>query len=174
MQPISVYFCLAVSFLGACCQFTNSGTTRAASSVSRVCRTSPLAQALKRLLDKIEAGDMTAWQEFAGYENSEGMDGERSLIYSVACAELLRRDPTFLLRRYLLGDAKTLACAHRGYGWSGIEGREILNKVYGQRLAIEESKAVRNQISEFINQTTQVEKRPHFTKPTATASRATR
>ena len=102
------------------------------------------------------------------------MDGERSLIYTIACAELLRRDPTFLLRRYLLGDLSALACGRRGYDRSGVEGRAILNKVYGQRLAIEDSTAVHIQISEFINQTTQMEKLPYSTTPTAAASRATR
>ena len=112
---------------------------------------SPFAQSLSSLVQRIEKGDLSAWDKFAAEAN--GLDGEYSQTYSVACSELLRRDPTFLLRRYLAGDPRALSAARRGYGRSGPAGRSLLDEIYARRLYIASTDLERRKIADFIDQT---------------------
>jgi len=136
-------------FLGACTaqkydlEYWGSSTSRYVES--------PFAQRLSGLVQSIEKGDLSAWDNFARL--GEGLDGEYSQTYSVACSELLRRDPTFLLRRYIAGDERTIAVARRGYGWSGHTGRCLLDEIYARRLYIASTNSERRRISDYIEQT---------------------
>ena len=94
--------------------------------------------------------DFNAWKAFASL--GSGLDGEHSQTYSIACAELARRDPTFYLRRYLIGDHSAILCAKKAYSWSGTRGRSVLDAVYAERLYIatnpQENKAIKTFITE--------------------------
>ena len=110
---------------------------------------SPLSRNLANLIDRIEGGDMRAWQRFSAYEVA-GLDGEHSETYSMACGELARRDPTIFLRRYLHGDARAVAVGKRAYGWVGTEGRHVMNWLHDSRLALATTEAERKKIERYI------------------------
>jgi hypothetical protein len=82
------------------------------------------------LIERIEAGEESAWTEFKRVGSN--LDGEYSQTYSVACSELLRRDPTFFLRRYLAGDTEAIVQGRKGYGWSGDQGRSLMDDIYAR------------------------------------------
>lgn len=114
---------------------------------------SPFSQRLAGLIDRIERGDSDAWAEFK--RQGKDLDGEYSQTFSVACAELVTRDPTFFLRRYLAGDSSVIPFAKRANGWVGQDGRDLLNAVYDRRGAIagsSDGKAI-NQFRLQIHQT---------------------
>jgi hypothetical protein len=104
---------------------------------------------LADLIDRIEEGDMEAWQQFAAYELA-GLDGEHSETYSMACAELARRDPTIFLRRHLHGDRTAVAVGKRAYGWIGTGGRHTMNWLLKSRLALATTEAERESIERYI------------------------
>ncbi len=97
-------------------------------------------------------GDNLAWNEFA--EIRHGLDGEKSQTYAVACAELLRRDPTFFLRKYLKKDTKALEPGKLAYRWSDPKGRILYDEVYARRLYIATDAKERKRIGVFIDYTT--------------------
>jgi len=100
-----------------------------------------------------EAGDPGAWKRFASYRTL--VDGEYAETYAVACAELAARDPTFYLRRYLLGDLSAIRCAWEGYWWAGDRRRSLLDATYAERLYIAANSQERRKIETFIKRTTQ-------------------
>jgi hypothetical protein len=123
--------------------YWNSSTTRYVSS--------GYSKHLTKLLERIDAGDDVAWSEFK--KAGKDVDGEHSQTYSVACSELLRRDPTFFLRKYLFGDDESIECGRLGYEWSGDQGRLLMDEIYARRLYIADSKVERDKIMRFIYQT---------------------
>jgi len=78
-------------------------------------------------------------------------DGEVSEIYSIACGEVARRDPTLFLRRYLLGDSKALPVGKRAYGWIGREGRHTMDWLHESRLQLAGSPQERRMIEDYIS-----------------------
>jgi hypothetical protein len=113
---------------------------------------SSFAHRLTSLIDRIEGGDLAAWESFKS--SGVGLDGEYSQTYSIACAELVTRDPTFFLRLYLRDDASVIPYAYEAYAWSGDAGRTVLDQIYDRRLRIEGSSDRRVRIEKFVNLTT--------------------
>jgi hypothetical protein len=109
-----------------------------------------ISTTLVPLLVRIEKGDIKAWVVFAAFLDDPSIDGERSLTYSRACAELVRRDPTFLLRRHLLGDPAAVRVAKRAYGYIGMNGRHALNWIHASRLQLARTEQERQRIEEYI------------------------
>jgi hypothetical protein len=107
---------------------------------------------LERQIAVIEASAPDAWREFRTGHDTLG--AHRSETFSVACAYLIRRDPTFFLRRHLTGDRYAIPCGKRAYGWSGKEYRRVLDSVYRFRLLEARSPIERHKIEQFITQTT--------------------
>lgn len=140
-----------IAFSLAGCSAQKVDTKYWTSSVNRYIN-GGFATKLTSLLGRIERGDLSAWREFASYAGQ--LDAEKGETYDVACGELLRRDPTFYLRRFLAGDLSSIPCARKGYGASGYQGRSLLDAVYAQRLYIA-SASERRQIQSFIDLTTQ-------------------
>ena len=141
----------SIAFVFLCSCATQKHDSEYWSSTTSRYVESPFAQSLSGLVKKIERGDLSAWDTFAA--KGEDLDGEYSQTYSVACSELLRRDPTFFLRRHLAGDPRAIAPATRGYGWSGHTGRGLLDEIYARRLYIASTDSERRLISDFIGQT---------------------
>lgn len=108
---------------------------------------SPLARSLEKDIAAIERSEPNGWRSFSSH--AYRVDGEYAETFSVACAHLLRRDPTIFLRRYLAGDPDALFCGWAGYGWSG-DYRTVLDEMYRQRLVISRSASERRRIQEFI------------------------
>ena len=109
---------------------------------------------LDKYVREIELGSGRAWEDFL--KNGEDLDGEYSQTYSVACSELLRRDPTVCLRKFLQGDSRALVVGKKGFGWSGRKGRELLEELYTRRLYICSDDRERNLVVRFIDETTRV------------------
>jgi hypothetical protein len=108
-----------------------------------------LARNLVDLIERIESGDMVAWQRFTAHEVA-GLSGEHALTYSMACGELARRDPTIFLRRHLQGDQRAMAVGKRAYGWIGPGGRHTMNWLHESRLALSTTAAERQSIESYI------------------------
>lgn len=126
------------------------------SSVSRYVG-SEFSKGLAALVTKIEGGNSDAWMRFKEELESPNLDGERSQTFSVACAEISRRDPTFFLRMYLLGDKVALKCAQRAYGYTDAEGRAIMDQILSRRLYIAEAESEKAAIKRFIRESTKKE-----------------
>jgi hypothetical protein len=58
---------------------------------------------LEKQIAAIEATEPAVWREFR--TGADTMGAHTSETFSVACAYLIRRDPTFFLRRHLSGDS---------------------------------------------------------------------
>lgn len=114
------------------------------------------ANRLRILIIRIESGDRSAWERFVSYVNSEGLDGEYSETYSVACADLARRDPTIYLRHFMNGEERALVCGKRAYGSIGFRGRSLLDDVYASRLYLAKEPAERRKILAFTSTTTKL------------------
>jgi hypothetical protein len=140
--------CLAVILCSAGCSAIPDGTNEFRSSL-RTWADTRLSHSLADLIDRIEGGDMEAWQRFAAYELA-GLDGEHSETYSMACGELARRDPTIFLRRHLRGDRTAAAVGKRAYGWIGTGGRHTMNWLHESRLALATTEAERQSIKRYI------------------------
>jgi len=110
-------------------------------------------KALIALMGRIERGDLSAWKTFASYSHRPNrLDGECAETYALACSELARRDPTFYLRRYLIGDTRAIALGRNAYNFSA--SRSLLDAVYADRLYIAANEEERRQIQTFIRETT--------------------
>jgi hypothetical protein len=100
----------------------------------------------------MEANAPAAWPKFRiGVDTLSAHGGE---TFAVACAYLIRRDPTFFLRRHLSGDRYGILCGRRAYRWSGKDYRRVLDSVYRYRLLEAKSATERHKIEEFISETT--------------------
>jgi hypothetical protein len=103
---------------------------------------------LERQIAGIEASAPAIWREFRTGADTRG--AHTSETFSVACAYLIRRDPTFFLRRYLSGDAYAIPCGKRAYGWSGKQYQRVLDSVYRFRLLEAKLPTERQKIEQFI------------------------
>lgn len=137
--------CLIPCFLLLC--YPHEAKSREAPYSTLSYANSGLSRRLTKIIDRIEEGDRRAWNQF----KSEGkdLDGEYSQTYSVACAEILTRDPTFFLRLYLTGDTTVIPYALRGYQWSGDQRRSLLNQIYENRIRIENAPQKKRLIADF-------------------------
>lgn len=107
---------------------------------------------LERHIAAMEAHAPAAWAEFRiGADTLSAHGGE---TFAAACAYLIRRDPTFFLRRHLNGDRYGILCGRRAYGWSGRDYQRVLDSVYRYRLLEAKSATERQKIEEFISETT--------------------
>jgi hypothetical protein len=140
--------CLAVILGSVGCTATRDRPEEFRASL-RTWADTRLSRNLADLIDRIERGDMKAWQRFAAYELA-GLDGEHSETYSMACGELARRDPTIFLRRHLCGDQTAAAVGKRAYGWIGTGGRHAMNWLHESRLALATTEAERQRIKSYI------------------------
>lgn len=145
---LRLLFVLVASAGSVQCTVPCAGQERLPASVRSWADTS-FSRNLADLIDLIEKGDLDAWQQFAGYVQT-GLDGERSETYSMACAELARRDPTLFLRHHLDGDAKAVAVGKRAFGGVGSQGRHVMNWLHESRLALAETKTERHKIESYI------------------------
>ena len=147
-------FLLAATLVLIGCAENHQNSEYWTASTSRYTN-SKYSMSLGVLLHRIEAGDKSAWTEFKNA--GSGVDGERSQVFSVACSELLRRDPTFTLRRYLKGDDEAITYSRRGYMWSARheKGRALMDEIYARRIYIATSEPERIRIKQFIMETTQ-------------------
>ena len=107
---------------------------------------------LSKMILRIESGDLTAWKQYKAI--GIGLDGEHSQTYSVGCAEILARDPTFFLRRHLAGDENAAPMALRAYQWSRPESRRLVSRLYELRIGLETEPTTRKKIADFIEATT--------------------
>ncbi len=143
-----IYFYTLLLLLPSCSNQTrDTGMPR--STISYV--NSSFAQSLTRLIDRIELGDLEAWSDFK--RHNVDLDGEFSQTYAVACSEILTRDPSFFLRRYLAGESDVVPYAKFGYRFVGTRGRQILDEIYERRLSIAQAHEA-ELIQSFINETT--------------------
>ena len=149
MRIVTIFLC-SVTIVG--CTAIERDSEYWTSSVTRYVD-SNFSRTLDQLLKRIEKGDQAAWREFAGFANQ--VDGESGQTYAVACAELLRRDPTFYLRRHLAGDPNAVLCGRRAYRWAGTRGRSLLDDIYAGRIYIETEESTRRKIEEFVSATAQ-------------------
>ena len=147
-------FLLFLLCIGCGSKLERDDTVYWTSTAARYASESPFSMRLDRCVREIEGGSGKAWENFIKY--GEGLDGEHSQIYSVACSELMRRDPTVCLRKFLQGDSRALKVGKKGFGWSGSRGREILEEVYSRRLYICSDKKERNLVGRFIDETTRI------------------
>ena len=107
---------------------------------------------LEHQISIMESSVPPEWSDFrTGADSLGAMYGE---TFAVSCAYLLRRDPTFFLRRYLSGDPYAIRCAFMAYGWSAPEYRRVLDLVYRFRLSDANSETERKNIEQFIELTT--------------------
>jgi hypothetical protein len=107
---------------------------------------------LERHIAAMEASAPAEWPKFRiGADTRSAHGGE---TFSVACAYLIRRDPTLFLRRHLTGDRYGILCGRRAYGWSSQDYRLVLDAVYRYRLVEAKTKTERQKIEEFIAETT--------------------
>jgi hypothetical protein len=141
--------CLAVILCLAGCSATPDRPEEFRASL-RTWADTGLSRNLADLIDRIEGGDIEAWQRFAAYELA-GLDGEHSETYSMACGELARRDPTIFLRRHLRGDRTAVLVGKRAYGWIGTGGRHIMNWLHKSRLALAATETERESIKIYIS-----------------------
>jgi hypothetical protein len=111
-----------------------------------------LASALERDIAKMEDSTPEGWDRFA--DSSRWLDGENGETFAVACAYLIRRDPTIFLRRYLAGDERAIFCGREAYGWSAPAYRETLDSVYHYRLLEARACGEELKIKRFIAETT--------------------
>ena len=100
---------------------------------------------------KAGEGDVTAWHKFSKLSEDTILDGENSVTYSIACAELARRDPAIFLRRHINGDKYAIVLAERAFGWLGHEGRSAINWHHFTRLRLAADPIERKVIQDFID-----------------------
>ncbi|WP_377165305.1 hypothetical protein [Prosthecobacter fluviatilis] len=106
-----------------------------------------LARKLETDIAAIERNEPAGWKDLASH--AYRLDGEHAETFAVACAYLLRRDPTIFLRRHLTGDPDALFCGWAAYGHAG-HYRSIVDAVYKQRLHEASSEAECESIRQFI------------------------
>ena len=111
-----------------------------------------LATELEANVTAIERSTPARWIAFSRL--ARHLDGEKGETFAVACAYLVRRDPTIFLRRHLAGDRYGILCGLRAYGWSGKEYQRVLDEVYRYRLLEAKSAVERQKIEQFIAETT--------------------
>lgn len=105
---------------------------------------------LESQIAAIERSDPAAWHQFRIGNDTRG--AHTSETFSAGCAYLVRRDPTFFLRRHMEGDRYALPCGRRAYQWSG-DYRQVLDSVYKFRLLEAKSPSEKERIEQFITET---------------------
>lgn len=108
---------------------------------------SRLARNLEADITAIETSEPAGWRDLASHAHR--LDGEYAETFAVACAHLLRRDPTVFLRRHLAGDSNAMFCGWAAYGRAG-NYCSIVDALYEQRLREARSEAERESIKQFI------------------------
>ena len=118
---------------------------------------SKLARKLEADITAIEGNEPAGWKDLASYAHK--LDGEHAETFAVACADLLRRDPTIFLRRHLAGDPNARFCGWAAYGHVG-NYRSIVDAVYSRRLHEARSEAEYRSIKQFIMSSHQLHQVP--------------
>lgn len=108
----------------------------------------PQSRRLLALIQRIERGDMQAWDAFI--DEGKGVDGVYGETYAMACGELATRDPTIFLRRHLMGDKRALELGKTAYGWAGTGGRHVMNWLNVARLHLATDREEKRRIKEYM------------------------
>ncbi|WP_411825489.1 hypothetical protein [Luteolibacter sp. AS25] len=147
-MPVRIIIILALIVSG--CASSSSSDDLPVATTSYV--NTKYSRRLTQLIDKIESGDLAAWNEYK--ISGEDTDGENAETFGVGCAEILIRDPTFYLRRHLAGDSQAIPLAIKGYRCCGSTGRDMIDQVYDRRIEIEANPNRRELISGFVSLST--------------------
>ena len=131
----------------------------------------PLARSLDADIHTIERSEPQGWRSLALHASQ--VDGEYAETFAVACANLVRRDPTVFLRRHLAGDADALLCGWAAFGWDP-DYRPVLDAVYRFRLLEARSATERQRIQEFIDRCHDLNHKPTRPKHALQTNRSMR